>query len=166
MICLIALVVFGVLAIFSAKYRGYFKEAADCVFRRMTLRKCTTSFDKKMKVKISSKLSSKSKKLGSFTFKHFESLSWIVTIIMIVSLVYSAFFGFMGVYNWYVFGNCNGPDSNAACVFNDLTGANNQSGSCAPNGCDPLNCGPPDFNACSGTCQCVAGTCQPNVGGA
>jgi len=122
MICLIALVVFGVLAIFSAKYRTYFKEAADCVFRRMTLRKCTTSFDKKMKAKISSKLSNKSKPLGGFVFKHFEALSWIMTIVMIVSLVWSGYWGTVGLYNWVMYQNCNGPNSTELCVFNSLTG--------------------------------------------
>ena len=122
MICLIALVVFGVLAIFSAKYRGYFKEAADCVFRRMTLRKCTTSFDKKMKVKISSKISNRSKPLGGYVFKHFEALSWIMTIAMIVSLIWTGYWGTMGLYNWVMYQNCNGPNSTEACVFNSITG--------------------------------------------
>ena len=33
MICLIALIIFGVLAIFSASYRPLAKEAFDCVLR-------------------------------------------------------------------------------------------------------------------------------------
>lgn len=122
MICLIALVVFGILAVFSARYRAYFKEAADCVFRRMTLRKCTTSFDKKMKVKISSKISNRSRPLGGYVFKHFEALSWLMTIVMIVSLVWSGYWGTVGLYNWVVYQNCNGPESDEACVFNSITG--------------------------------------------
>jgi len=35
---------------FLTKYRAYFKEALDCVARKATLRKCTTSFDKKIEI--------------------------------------------------------------------------------------------------------------------
>lgn len=122
MICLIALFIFGVLALVSAKYRAYFKEAADCVFRKMTLRKCTTSFDKKMKVKISSKISNRNQKIGGFVFKNFETLSWIMTIIMILSMIFTAYYGFLGLYNYYWFGNCNGPNSPELCIYNSLTG--------------------------------------------
>ncbi|MFH1751571.1 MAG: hypothetical protein ABH821_01380, partial [archaeon] len=59
MICIIALVVLAVLSVFSARYRPYAREAFNCVFRRLTLRKCNTSFDKKMKMKISSRLATK-----------------------------------------------------------------------------------------------------------
>ncbi|MFA5125422.1 MAG: hypothetical protein WC462_00275 [archaeon] len=122
MICIIALVVFAVLGLVSAKYRAYFFEAADCVFRRVTLRKCTTSFDTKMKMKISTKISARNKLLGRFVFKNFEAISWVLTIIMIVSLVWSAYIGVMGLYNWVAFGNCYGPESTEVCVLNNLTG--------------------------------------------
>jgi hypothetical protein len=122
MICVIALVVFAVLGIVSAKYRAYFFEALDCVFKRVTLRKCTTSFDKKMKMKITTRLSAVNKSIGGFTFKHFETISWILTIIMILSMVWSLYVGVTGVYNWVAYGNCNGPNSTEACVLNTLTG--------------------------------------------
>ncbi len=122
MICFIALFVFAVLGIFSARYRAYFLEASDCVFRKATLRKCSSSFDKKMKMKVTSKLAKVSKPFGGFVFKHFEVLSMIVTIAMIVSLVWSAWVGGVAVYNWVAFGNCNGPDANIACELNQLTG--------------------------------------------
>jgi len=110
---------FGVV---SPKYRHYFAEASDCVFKKMTLRKCTTSFDKKMKMKVSTKISLHNKPLGSFIFKNFEIISWILVVIMIISMLYSGYMGFMGVYNWVAYGNCNGPDSTQACILNNLTG--------------------------------------------
>jgi len=122
MICFIAWIVFAVLGIFSARYRSYFFEATDCLFRKMTLRKCTTSFDQKMKMKVSTKLAALNKSLGSFVFKHFEIISWIFTIIMIVSLAWSAYATADGIYNWVVFGNCYGPNSTELCVLNTLTG--------------------------------------------
>ncbi|MFA5931396.1 MAG: hypothetical protein WC821_03725 [archaeon] len=122
MICIIALVVFAILGLISAKYRAYFFEALDCVFKKATLRKCTTSFDKKMKMKITTRLSKLNSSLGRTVFKHFETISWIFTILMIASMIWSAYVGFMGVYNWVAFGNCYGPDSTQACVLNNLTG--------------------------------------------
>jgi hypothetical protein len=88
----------------------------------MTLRKCTTSFDQKMKMKVSTKLAALNKSLGSFVFKHFEIVSWIFTIIMIVSLAWSAYATAEGIYNWVAFGNCYGADSTQVCVLNTLTG--------------------------------------------
>jgi hypothetical protein len=118
MICIIALVVFGILGIFSAKYRSLAKEAFDCVFRRMTLRPCTTGFDQKMKMKIVSKSFKHSPKLSQLIYKYFEALSWTFTILMIVSLIFTG----IGAYNYVAFGNCNGPNSSAYCVINDITG--------------------------------------------
>ncbi|MFA5930683.1 MAG: hypothetical protein WC821_00045 [archaeon] len=121
-ICFIALGVFAILGIFSAKYRAYFFEAADCVFKKTTLRKCTTSFDKKMKVKITSKVSIVNKSLGAFIFKKFEAISMILVLIMLVTLVWSAYISGIAVYNWVAFGNCNGPNISESCVLNTITG--------------------------------------------
>ena len=72
MICVIALIVFGIIGVFSASHRGYAKEAFDCVFRRVTLRKCNTGFNQKMKMKISTGLLKKNKRVGNFVFKRFD----------------------------------------------------------------------------------------------
>lgn len=117
MICYVALVVLAVLSIFSSKYRPYFKESLNCVFRKATLRKCNTSFDKKVKIKITSKLMKFNKPLGSFVLKHFHLISTIFTIIFFLSLFISLFFFLQGVYFYVVFGNCNGPDSTEFCAF-------------------------------------------------
>ena len=118
MICFVALFVFAILGLFSVKYRSYFFEAFDCVLRKATLRKCTTSFDKKMKMKVSARVSKFNKPLGSFVFKNFDVLSWILTIIMVISLIWSFYVAFMGIYNYFIYGNCDGPNSNAVCVYN------------------------------------------------
>ncbi len=118
MICLIALVVFGILGIFSVTHRQIAKEAFDCVFRRVTLRKCETGLDKRLKSQITGKLMRKSPRIAGFTFKHFEAISWFFTILMIVSLVYSG----IGGYNFIMYGNCNGEDSQEVCVYNGLSG--------------------------------------------
>ena len=123
MICFIALFIFAILGLFSVKYRNYFFEALDCVLRKATLRKCTTSFDKKMKMKVSSRLSKLNKSLGSFVFKYFDVLSWILTISMILSLIWTAYVAFMGLYNYFTYGNCDGPNSSAVCVYNEVAKA-------------------------------------------
>lgn len=113
MICLIALVVFGILGIFSAKYRTIAKEAFDCVFKRITLRKCTTGLDKRMKSKITGKFMRKHPGFGKAVYKHFEIISWVFTIILILSLSYSVY----SIGNFFVYGNCNGPIPDAFCIF-------------------------------------------------
>lgn len=118
MICLIALVVFAILGIFSAYHRKLAIEAFDCVFRRMTLRKCNTGFDRKMKMKISTGLIKKSPAFGNFVFKHFELISWILTILMIASFLYSIY----SVYNFAAYGSCD-PSSPTTCIYNDIASA-------------------------------------------
>lgn len=122
MICIIGLIVFGILGIFSASHRRLAKEAFDCVFRRVTFRKCQTGFDEKMRGMILGKIITKSPKTASFVDKHFELLSWFFTILMILSFIQVGISG----YNFYMYGNCNGPDEDGFCVF-DPTGSNSGS---------------------------------------
>lgn len=163
MICVVALVVFAILGLVSAKYRNYFFEAFDCVTKKITLRKCTTSFDKKMKMKITTKLAKVSKPLGGFVFKNFDLISWILVFLMIVSLIWSAWVGFSGLYNWFYYGNCNGPDSNEFCSLNNLIGASPEViEKCANLDCEG-DCGLHEANDCIGSaCGCVGGDCISN----
>ena len=56
MACLIALIIFGIMGIFSASHRALAKEAFICVFKRVTFRPCDTGFKEKIKGKISRNL--------------------------------------------------------------------------------------------------------------
>jgi len=128
MICFIALIVFGILGIFSATHRKLALEAFDCVFKRVTLRKCTTGLDVRLKSKITSSFLEKSPKLGQWIYRYFEVLSWAFTILMIGSLVWSG----ISIYNYVEYGNCNGPnvkDQQGLCIF-DPTKENAQISSC------------------------------------
>lgn len=111
--CLIGLVVFGILGIFSAKYRELAKEAFGCAFNMVRLRPCTTGFDTKMKIKISTQLSKIHPTIGKGIFKYFTIFSWIMVLLMVVSLFWVG----AGFYNYLQFGNCNGPESTAFCAF-------------------------------------------------
>jgi len=121
MICFIALFVFGVLGIFSATHRKIAFEAFDCVFRKMTLRKCETGLDTRLKSDLVGKLLRFSPHAGRFVFKHFQIISWIFTIVMVWSIIATG----IGAYNYYMYGNCNGPQSENFCIF-DPTGANSK----------------------------------------
>jgi hypothetical protein len=165
--CIVGLVGLSFLGIFSAKYRSLAKEAFNCVFRRITLRKCQTNFDQKMKVKISAKLAEKNPKIGGFFFKHFEAISWAMFLFLIFSLALTV----NGLYNFFVYGNCNGENSNEFCIFNPAQIDFNSSialdcGSqhCDLNGCDcnaiEGNCSEENnFIACDGNCDCIEEAC-------
>ena len=51
MACLIALIIFGIMGIFSASHRALAKEAFICVFKRVTFRPCDTGFKEKIKLR-------------------------------------------------------------------------------------------------------------------
>lgn len=144
MICLIALAVFGVLGIFSAKYRTIAKEAFDCVFKRLTLRKCTTGLDKRLKSQITGKIMRKHPRFGAAVYKNFEVISWAFTVAMILSLGYSIY----SLGNLVIFGDCNGPTPGGFCVFDPLIHGGTQ-GECTVEGAKGeitgvLNVGPDD----------------------
>lgn len=116
--CLIALFVLAVMGIFSARYRRWAKEAFDCVSRRVTLRPCKTGFNEAVKAKVTSKLMGRHPGFARFTHSHFEAISWAFTIILFISLAYSAY----GAYNYVVYGTCDPLTGN--CAFNPMVNPN------------------------------------------
>jgi len=114
--CIIGLVIFGILGLFSAKYRRYFRESLHCMRRQLMLKACDTQFDQEMKSKISAKIGKGSPGLARFVFRRFAMLTWILLIIMLVSAAFIAY----GFYSFVVYGNCNGPNSNDFCIYNAL----------------------------------------------
>ncbi len=115
--CVIAIIIFGILGLFSAKYRTYFREALRCVGRQATLRKCDTDFDNKIKSKITAKLMGKSPSTARFVYKRFYLISWVFVIL----LFWSAAIFVTGIYNFYSFGNCNGPGAEGFCIFDTMS---------------------------------------------
>jgi len=127
MICIIALIVFAILGIFSASYRRLAKEAFDCVFRKMTFRKCRSNLDQRLKSQITGKIMARRPKLGAGIYRHFELISWIFLLLMLASI---AGLGYGG-YNYIRYGNCNGAESDEFCIF-DPGSSSSFSGSSAP----------------------------------
>ena len=118
-LCLLALPVLAILGIFSMKYRKLTKDAWECLFKTVTLRKCQSGLDDKIKASITGILFKHSKKLARFVYKNYEIISWIILILF----VWSAYSSIGGIYNYVNYGNCNGPDSTGFCIF-DPTGEN------------------------------------------
>jgi len=112
-ICIVALVVFSIMSIWSARYRDLARQAFKCIYLTATLRPCNVQLEQKIKTKITSKLM-RIPSLASFTYKNFKTISWIFTIAFFASLVYSAY----GIYNLIVYGSCD-PNS-ATCGVNQF----------------------------------------------
>ena len=119
--CIIALIVFGIMGIFSASQRALAREALGCVFRRVTFRPCNTSFQEKVKGKLLAKVLKRSAFLAKVLNKYYEIFSWIFFILMVGSTIWV----FNGVYNFYVYGSCNGLNESGFCAF-DPNGENNK----------------------------------------
>ena len=110
--------VFGVMGIFSAKYRQLAKDAFHCTFNMVQLKPCDTGFEQRVKSYMTAKLMP-IPSVAKFFYNNFTTISWILVATFFLSiggLVY-------GVYNYVAFGNCNGPNSTQFCVFNSSKNA-------------------------------------------
>ncbi|MEM5778367.1 MAG: hypothetical protein QXD43_03900 [Candidatus Aenigmatarchaeota archaeon] len=112
-ICIVALVVFSILSLVSARYRPLAKQAFRCVYLTATLRPCDVQLEEKIKAKITSKLMV-IPSLARLFYKNFKIISWIFTIAFFASLFYSAY----GIYNLIAIGRCD-PNS-ASCEITSL----------------------------------------------
>jgi len=117
-LCIIAFVVASVLSIFSAKYRPLARDGLQCVVRTITLRPCDTTLEQRIKAEVVSSVLGHSPALARIINAHFTFFSWLFILLTIASFAYSAY----GIYNFYLYGNCDGPQSIGACILNDLTG--------------------------------------------
>ncbi|MDD5181688.1 MAG: thioredoxin family protein [Candidatus Nanoarchaeia archaeon] len=115
-LCIIAMVVFGIMGIFSAAYRSYALEAFHCTFRLMTFRPCQSDFDQKMKTKIIAKLMG-FPRIANFTNKYFTAISFIFVILFLASMAYTGY----SVYNLAVYHTCD-PQHPENCVFTPMLG--------------------------------------------
>jgi len=116
-LCLIALPIFAVLGIFSIKYRKLAKDSLNCLFKTVTLRKCESGLDDRIKAGITGKLLKYSPKTAGFFYRHYKIISFLILALFI----WSAVEGTIGTVNYIKYGNCNGPDSSGFCIL-DPTG--------------------------------------------
>ena len=113
-ICIIALIVFSFLSIFSTKYKPLAKDAFKCFFQMVQLKPCNVELEQKIKSKMTAKLIG-IPPLAGFFYKNFKIISWVFTIVFFASLIYSAY----GVFNLIVYGTCD-PSSPSTCVANQF----------------------------------------------
>ena len=151
MICLIALFVFAVLGIFSARYRSLARQAFRCVFLKVTFRPCDVELDTKIKSTLTSKLLKRSPRVARFFYKRFELISWAFTIVFFASMAYTVY----GLYNLYVYGTCD-PHSEV-CIFDVGAPACGCENVCQ---CEVQTCESPEYKACEGDCQCQREVCR------
>jgi hypothetical protein len=126
MVCLVALIVFSILGIFSLSYRKLAKEALFCLFRKLSLRPCEANFQTKIKTKIVGYLARKKFKGTNFVYKHYESLASFFSLIFLIIFFASAYFSAKGLYNLAIYGFCDLANPQTCpfgkgeiCIFND-----------------------------------------------
>ncbi|MFB6095117.1 MAG: hypothetical protein ABEJ71_01525 [Halodesulfurarchaeum sp.] len=114
MICVLSLIVFSILGIFSASHRELAREAFHCVFQQATLRPCETGFDQRMKTEVTARLM-RFPRLARFWRAHFQAISWLFVLLFLASFAYSV----QAVYNLAVHGSCT---PGAGCVLTGQPG--------------------------------------------
>lgn len=101
-LCLVALVVFSAMSIFSSKYRRLAKEAFKCVMKTLTLSPCDMAFEQRVKAKVTAKLLNISPALARGFYRNFRIFAWGFTATFFVSLFITAY----SFYNYAVYGSC------------------------------------------------------------
>lgn len=118
MLCLVTLIVVGILAVGSAHYRPLAREALACVFRRITLRPCTTGLDERVRAAIAGRVMRTHPRLARFLHRRVEQLAWVFVLVFVASTALLAY----GLHNFARYGSCYGPERRGFCVF-DPSGA-------------------------------------------
>ncbi len=117
-LCLIALPIFAILGIFSVKYRRLVVESLECLFKTVTFQKCKSGLDDRIKSQITGKMLKFSPSAARFFYANYK----IISLILLIVFIWSGWVGGVAIYNYVVYGNCNGPDSDKFCIL-DPTGA-------------------------------------------
>jgi len=108
--CLVLLTYFLILAIFFPKYRVYVKEAWKCFSDKLKGKKCSFSFDNKMRLAFSMWLAKHDmKKLGKFFYNQ-KNFNTFFTIFGIIFIIVTSILGILLI-KFIFFGSPCTPDS-------------------------------------------------------
>ena len=118
-LCLVALPFLAFLGLFSVRYRQLAKESFACVWRSVRFQPCTASVDERIRSQVTMSLARRSKTLARFVRAHFQALSVVFVLLVVVTSGYVLY----GGAQYYLWGSCYGPDSSGFCVF-DPAGSN------------------------------------------
>lgn len=126
MVCLLALIIFSILGIFSFSYRKLAKEALNCLLKKVSFKPCQADFQTKLRAKIIGFLFSKNFKGTAFVYRHYENLVSFFSLIFLIIFFVSAYFSISGLYNLTVYGVCDlkNPQNcpfgkGEICIFSD-----------------------------------------------
>ncbi len=111
MICILSLLVFSILGIFSVRYREMAARAFRCVFDRVRLQPCEAGFDEEMRGKVTASLMNYPR-LAQAWRNHYQVISFVFVILLLASM----YFAVEGVYNLVVHGTCT-PANPERCTF-------------------------------------------------
>ncbi len=117
-LCWIALPIFALLGIVSAKYRKLTVESLKCIWRTTTLRPCQSSLDEQLRSNITGALMHRWPAGARFFYNNYKFIAVVILILMLAS----TYFTIQGVYNYWIYGNCNGPNSSALCILSEVLG--------------------------------------------
>ena len=89
--CLVLLAYFAVMGIFSPKYRVYIKDGWRCFSDKLRRRKCSVSFDNKMRIALSVWLTRHGMVRAGRFFHNERNFNWSLIIFGVVTTVVSAY---------------------------------------------------------------------------
>ncbi|MFH1290394.1 MAG: hypothetical protein ABIH92_03230 [Nanoarchaeota archaeon] len=117
-LCWLALPVFAILAIFSARYRRLTVESLECLFKTATFQKCKSGLDDRIKSQITGKLLKFSPATARLFYKHYK----VISLILLIVFIWSTYMSAATIYNYVNYGNCNGEDSDDFCIIDVVDG--------------------------------------------
>lgn len=115
MLCIVAAIFVFVFAIFSARYRRLVGRAWSCMWHRVTLRPCDTSFREDVKNAILAPVALRAPRLVKPASATIEVMAWITVLTLVVS-VYIV--GRSGL-NFFVYGTCDKQDAQACTLSSE-----------------------------------------------
>jgi len=114
-LCLVALFVFSIMSLGSAKYRPLAKQAFKCFTKTLTLSPCDMAFEQRVKAKVTAGLLKVSPALARFFYWNFRIFAWIFTLSFFISLGYTVY----SFYNFAVYGSC---EPGGTCYLTPIIG--------------------------------------------
>ncbi len=110
MFCIAAFVIFGILGIFSARYRVLAKKAWGCVLKKITFKPCDISVQEEIKSRLIGKYIITRPRLAKFIDRFAGAFSWAFVVLSVWSLLIVVNSGL----NLIVYDTCN-PDNPESC---------------------------------------------------
>jgi hypothetical protein len=96
--CLALLVYFGVMGIFFPKYRRYIKEGWRCFTDKLRGKKCSVSFDNRMRMAFSMWLAKRGMVRAGKFFGSERNFNWFLIVMAVASTVLTIYFIFLFIH--------------------------------------------------------------------